>query len=40
MEQKYEFDAPSYVDFEAIRDGRESVDGIDHWFSSERHVTQ
>ena len=34
MEAKYEFDAPSYVDFEAVREGNEEDDDVDHWFSS------
>ena len=35
MEEKYEFDAPTYADLEAIRQGTEEDEDVDHWFSSE-----
>ena len=38
MEDKYEFDAPGYVDFDAVREGTEEEGNVDDWFSSKGHI--
>ena len=35
MDPKYEFNCPVYVDFEAVLDGTEGEEDVDHWFSRE-----
>lgn len=32
MDPNYEYDAPTYVDFETVRLGLEDDDGVDGWF--------